>query len=135
MATRLPYGALAIVDITKIESYCLSPCHPRGRHKARVFQKVLGLRQEDAGWLRDALLAAAERDDATCMSSDAWGDQWRLDTIVTRHGRSGVVRTIWIIRTNEFRPRFVSGWGACQNFCVTEPVAQRSSLTSEPLAV
>jgi len=28
----------------------------------------------------------------------------------------------------------VRGFGACQNFCVTEPVAQRSSLASEPFA-
>ena len=110
MATRLPHGALAIVDITKIESYCLNPSHPRGCHKARVFQKVFGVTQKDAGWLRDALLVAAERASATLMVSDAWGDQWRLDANVTRHERSAVVRTIWIIRTNEFRPRFVSGW-------------------------
>jgi len=110
MATRLPHGALAIVDFTKIEGYCLNPSHPRGCHKARVFQKTLSLTQKDAGWLREALLAAAERDGATRMSSDAWGDQWRLDANVTRHGRSTVVRTIWIIRTGEFRPRFVSVW-------------------------
>ena len=79
-------------------------------HKARVFQKVLGLIQKDAGWLRDALLAAAERDSATRMSGDSRGDQWRLDANVTRHGRSAVVRTICIIRTGEFRPRFVFGW-------------------------
>jgi hypothetical protein len=110
MATRLPHGVLAIVDIIKIESYCLNPSHPRGCHKARIFQKLLGLTQKDAGWLRDALLVAAERDDATCMSSDVWGDHWRLDANVTRHDRSAVVSTIWIIRTNVFRPRFVSGW-------------------------
>lgn len=110
MATRLPHGALAIIDVTKIEGYCLNPSHPRGSHKAHVFQKVLGITQRDAGWLRDALLVAAERNGATLMSSDAWGDQWRLDANLTRQDRSAVVRTIWIIRAGEFRPRFVSGW-------------------------
>ena len=45
---RLPHGASAILDIRKIEDYCLSPAHPRGRHKARVFRDALGLRQDDA---------------------------------------------------------------------------------------
>ena len=94
MATRLPHGALAIVDLAKIEGYCLNPSQPRGCHKARVFQKVLDLTQEDAGWLRDALLVAAERNSATQMSRDALGDQWRLDANVTRHYRSAVVKTI-----------------------------------------
>jgi hypothetical protein len=35
--TQLPYGDRAILDIRKIEGYCLDPAHPRGRHKARVF--------------------------------------------------------------------------------------------------
>jgi len=110
MATRLPHGALAIVEIRKIEDYCLNPSHPRGSHKARVFQDVLGLTRKDAVWLRDALLAAAESADATLLSSDVWGDQWRMDVQMTRQGRTVVVRSIWMVRAREFRPRFVSGW-------------------------
>jgi len=45
MATHLPNGDRAILDIRKLEDYCLSPSHPRGRHKARVFQRVLGVQQ------------------------------------------------------------------------------------------
>jgi hypothetical protein len=35
-ASRLPNGEQAILDIRKIEGYCLCRSHPRGRHKARV---------------------------------------------------------------------------------------------------
>jgi hypothetical protein len=34
---RLPNSERAILDIRKIEDYCLNPEHPRGRHKARLF--------------------------------------------------------------------------------------------------
>jgi hypothetical protein len=55
MTTRLPHGDEAILDIRKIKDYCLSPSHPRGRHKARVFREALDLQRRDAVWLRDAL--------------------------------------------------------------------------------
>jgi uncharacterized protein DUF6883 len=48
MTTHLPYSDEAILDVRKIEDYCLSPSHPRGRHKARVFREALGLQQSDA---------------------------------------------------------------------------------------
>jgi Domain of unknown function (DUF4926) len=55
--SRLPYAARAILDLRKLQDYCLSPDHPRGRHKARVFRDALGIGQHDAAWLRAALLA------------------------------------------------------------------------------
>jgi hypothetical protein len=51
MTTGLPHSDRAILDIRKIEDYCLSPVHPRGRHKARVFREVRDLQQSDAAWL------------------------------------------------------------------------------------
>jgi|GEM_PF-2721604 len=33
---KLPHGAHAVVDIARLRDYCLSPDHPRGRHKARL---------------------------------------------------------------------------------------------------
>ena len=107
---RLPRGDQAIVDIHKIKNYCLDPLHPRGRHKARVFQAALDLQPGDAAWLRDALLAAARSAEASQLTTDAWGSQWRLDMTIERHGKSAVIRTIWIIRTGETVPRFDTCW-------------------------
>jgi hypothetical protein len=56
MTAHLPNGDRAILDIRKLEDYCLSPLHPHGRHKARVFRQALGLQQNDAAWLRGVLL-------------------------------------------------------------------------------
>ena len=63
----LPNGGRAVVDIAKLRDYCLSPDHPRGKHKARVFAAVLGLTADQTDVLRDALLVAA----AMAVSSDA----------------------------------------------------------------
>jgi hypothetical protein len=110
MTTRLPNGDRAIIDLRKLEDYCLSPLHPRGRHKARVFREALGLQQSDAAWLRDILLEAARSGEAVQLATDAWGTYWSVDAAITRQGRSSVVRTIWIVRTGEHVPRLVSCW-------------------------
>jgi hypothetical protein len=106
----LPQAARAIVDIRKIQDYCLSPMHPRGRHKARVFREVLGLRQSDAQWLRKALLDALPRGDAIEVAHDDFGVRFRVDIGLGRQDKHGVVRTIWIIRSGEAVPRFVTCW-------------------------
>lgn len=110
MTTRLPNSDRAVLDIRKIEDYCLNLSHPRGRHKARVFREALDLKQSDAAWLRDALLEAARFSEAAQVAADAWGTYWRFDETVRRHGKSAVVRTIWIVRAGENVPRFVTGW-------------------------
>lgn len=108
--TRLPHGDEAILDIRKIEDYCLNPSHPRGRHKARVFREAVDLRRSDASWLRNVLLEAARSGEASQVAVDAWGTHWRVDATVRRHAKSAVVRTLWIVRIGESVPRFVTCW-------------------------
>jgi hypothetical protein len=110
MTQRLPRGDQAILDMRKIEDYCLNPSHPRGRHKARVFREALDLQRSDAPWLRDAVREAARSAEAFQGGHDAWGAYWRLDANLTRQGKSAVVRTIWMVRTGDSVPRFVTCW-------------------------
>lgn len=107
---RLPNSERAILDIRKIEDYCLNPEHPRGRHKARLFRELLGAARSDGRWLRDALLDGLQDNEAVAVATDAFGSRWRVDVPVSRHGRSVVVRTVWIVRTAENAPRFVTCW-------------------------
>jgi hypothetical protein len=107
---RLPNCESAMLELRKLEDYCLDPAHPRGRHKARVLRQALGLTRDDAAWLRDTLLAAIRDADATAHQEDRMGTQWRADIPVARQGRSAVVRTIWLVRAGEDFPRFVTCW-------------------------
>jgi hypothetical protein len=108
--TRLPNGDQAVLDIRKIEDYCLSPDHPRGRHKARVFREVLDIQRSEASWLRQALLEAARDTEALELDTDVWGTRWRMDVAVERHQRSAMVRTVWIVLKGEVVPRFMTCW-------------------------
>jgi hypothetical protein len=107
---RMPNGERAVLDLRKLEDYCLSPSHFRGRHKARVFRQALGLDRSHASWLREALLQAARTSEATGAEADTFGSRWQIDLTLTRYGRTAVIRSVWIIRTGEDVPRFVTAW-------------------------
>ena len=105
---RLPNGEQAIVDSIKLRDYCLSPTHTRGRHKARVFAAVLGLTNEDAEQLQDALFQAALTEDATPSKQDAFGERYVIDFLMQGPRGAAIVRSAWIVRTGEDAPRLAS---------------------------
>jgi hypothetical protein len=105
----LPNANQADLDLRKLSDYCLNPLHPRGRHKARVF-RAAGISRGDAAWLKQALLEGVCENDAIQTDVDAIGERWRADIAVTRHFKSHVIRTIWIVRRSESFPRFVTCW-------------------------
>lgn len=92
----------------KLQEYCLSPTHPRGRHKARVFAAVLGLTADDAELLRDALLQAARTEDATPTEQDTFGQRYVIDFQMQGSPGAAIVRSAWIVRTGEQFPRLTS---------------------------
>ena len=57
-------------NLVKLSRYCLSPDHPRGRHKARVFAAALGFTVADAPELRDLLSAAVQGENAVPVEQD-----------------------------------------------------------------
>ena len=105
---KLPGAENAIVEIAKLRDYCLSPVHPRGRHKARVFASVLGLTSSDSDYLREELLRAARENDATPGDRDEYGERYILDFGLARGDRRAVVRSAWIVRRSDSVPRLTS---------------------------
>jgi hypothetical protein len=84
---KLPGGEHAIVNLVKLRDYCLNPLQPRGRHKARVFESVLGIPQADAEFLREQLLRVAQYSSATKGEADAYGERYIIDFELTRGER------------------------------------------------
>ncbi|MBM3512783.1 MAG: hypothetical protein FJX59_03605 [Alphaproteobacteria bacterium] len=97
-------------DVAKLRDYCLCSSHPRGRHKARVFQSRLGFVANDAKRLRQFLLEAARRDDADFvpLATDAYGDRYTLDAVISGPSGTGIVRSTWIVLTGQRVLRFVT---------------------------
>ena len=107
---RLPNCERVIVETRKIAEYCLNSEHPRDRHKARVFREALGIDQADASWLRQFLLEAVRDNEGIKVATDEYGSRWRVDVPIARHGKSAVVRSMWIVKIGEDVPRFVTCW-------------------------
>ncbi len=104
---KLPNGAWAVVDFAKLRDYCLSPDHPRGKHKARVFAATLGLTLDHVEELRSALLVAAGMEEATPTDLDAYGQRYVVDFTMRGPKGEATVRSSWIVRAGDF-PRLTS---------------------------
>jgi hypothetical protein len=91
------------VDIAKLRNYCLNPQHPRGKHKARVFEATLGLTSDDAHLLQEALLnAVRDREDHMQLGEkDEYGQRYLLDFDLTTDKGTAAVRSTWILLSGE----------------------------------
>ena len=104
---KRPNGHMAVVDLRKLEDYCLDPSHLRGRNKARVFAAI-GLRRSDADELRAILLNAAATEDCRTGEYTPYGERLILDFDLFRNGQSVTIRSAWIVRTGKEQPRLTS---------------------------
>src|SRR5208337_2804298 len=102
---RLPNADRAVIDLRKLTEYCLSPHHPRGRHKARVFASALGITAAEAETLREILLSAALDHDVTTGEGDCYGQRYLLDLRIETTAGAACVRSCWIVREKEDFPR------------------------------
>lgn len=105
---KLPGGDAAIVDRDKLTGYCLSPTHPRGKHKARVFAATLGITAANADDLRAALLTAAATGNARPAASDRYGARYMIEFTLTGPKGSGTIVSTWIIPLGEHAPCLTS---------------------------
>ena len=104
---KLPNGERAIVDVRKLQGYCLNPHHSRGRNKARVFSS-LGINRSDVEVLREALLEAASNAEARPGVGNPYGQRYIVDFDLVRQARNVRIRSTWIMRIGEDLPRLTS---------------------------
>lgn len=104
----IPNAEHAIVDIRKLRDYTLNPQHRVGRHKARLFNALLGITQGDADALYDILLEVVRTNEAELGEHDAHGQRYRLDFILNWHRQHAQIRSVWNIRDNESHPRLIT---------------------------
>ncbi len=89
MTTRLPNSKNAYIDTRKLKDYCLNPHHPRGKHKAKVFESV-------------------QLQDSERLEADEYGVRYLVDFEMEFNFHKAVIRTLWIIKNSEDFPRLTS---------------------------
>ena len=110
MTNGLPNADLTVFDIRKVADYCLNPSHARGRHKARVFREALNLERGDAALAKGCFAGGRGFHRGILDQAERVGRSLRLDATIERHDKSAMVRSIWIVRTGESRPTFITCW-------------------------
>ena len=109
---ELPNAESATVDDAKVRDYLLSPEHPVGRFKARVF-RAAGYERETWQRLRDDLLALARRIDVSRTSVDQFGERFvGAGSLPAPKGRPLPVITVWLIPSGGAAPRLITVYPA-----------------------
>ncbi len=106
----LPGGTRAVVSATKIRDYLLSNAHPVGRFKAALFAR---LGYTAANWqdLADVLVELAGSAEAEVGDVDEFGTRYTVRAKITGpSGGTAEFVTVWIVRTDEDVPRFVTAY-------------------------
>lgn len=107
-AMKLPNASRAIVDDAKVRDYLLSPAHPVGRFKARVFASV-GYHHDAWERLRDDLRALAITIEVASSTDQRHGHRFvghgELPGAV---GRPLPVITVWLISSGDSLPRLIT---------------------------
>ncbi|BAZ46042.1 hypothetical protein NIES4102_30700 [Chondrocystis sp. NIES-4102] len=104
----IPNAENAVIDIRKLRDYCLNLEHSTGKHKARLFLSLLGMRAENAPELRQILLEVIRTHPAKLGRKDPFGQRYTVDFTLEWQNKSAVIRSSWIIEINSSIPRLTS---------------------------
>ena len=105
---KLPNGNKAVIDVQKLVGYCLDPEHDEGRHKAHLFELLLGINLENADLLLNAVEQAAVTGEALEGKLDRYGLRFVIDFGLTGPAGAATIRSAWIVRNDEDFPRLVT---------------------------
>jgi hypothetical protein len=107
---RIPNADRAFIDPEKLHEYLLSRNHPVGRFKAAFFL-ALGYSAETWRQLENDLRSQHLSRDATAEESTGYGKKYTIRaTLVGPSSQSAEVVTVWVVRTGEDFPRFVTAY-------------------------
>jgi hypothetical protein len=107
---RLPGVESAVVPVGKLTGYLLSLEHPVGRSKAALFRS-LGYDETNTELLAAGLTAIAADNEVVETEPTPFGTKYAVEgALVTPSGVTTTLRTVWIVRTGEAAPRFVTAY-------------------------
>ena len=107
---QIPNSDRALIDPVKLHGYLLSRSHPVGRFKA-PFSHALGYSSENWRQLEVDLRTQHLSRDVTLEDHTPYGQKYSIRaTLVGPSGSSADVVSVWIVRTSEEPPRFVTAY-------------------------
>lgn len=97
----LPHFEQAVIAIEKLEKYALNSEHPQGKHKARVFQSMLGIELRHTSVLAELIRNSLLRAPAEKSEITEYGERWTTwHEIIGLNGQSAIVTVAWMFKRN-----------------------------------
>ena len=97
------------IDPRKLTHYVLDTDSPHGKHKAVLFDKLLGFTKENYTSLLHQLEGRAMHAEVTFYSEDKFGKRYTADiTVEGMEGQRAVVRTGWIVTPESMEAHLVT---------------------------
>jgi hypothetical protein len=100
----------AIIDERKVADYVLSPTHPRGRDKARIFRSALGYDRVSRADLIEQIRRAILSHEAVFVRQDGYGRHFRVDLTLEGPRGAAHVRTGWLYDRDSDVPRLTTAF-------------------------
>jgi len=89
----IPNCEKAIISEEKIFGYCLNPEHPVGKYKAKVFDSLLNINQNNGYILIEALSNAVKTGNALFEKETEHGRYFLLDFNLKNNKKSCLIRS------------------------------------------
>jgi filamentous hemagglutinin len=95
----------------KLDGYLLSPHHPHGKHKARLWSSVFGFNQSDSELLESAIRTQL---DQAKPAEKSGGQVRRWELVIPRfrgpNRNEGPVLTAWALEPGKDRPHLATAY-------------------------
>lgn len=105
---KLPSTDEVVIEVAKLRDYLLSPAHSVGRFKAVLFE-ALGYTAENWRDLEADIRALIRSQDARPGQPSRHGQKYEVSGMLGKENKKRIeMVTVWIIRTGEDVPRFVT---------------------------
>jgi len=86
------------VNPRKLTHYALEPSSPIGKHKAALFERLLGYTRQNAADLIEQIETMALNGEATALNEDECGRRYRVDRPINGvQNQEARVRTGWLV--------------------------------------
>lgn len=106
---KLPNAENAVIDPRKLTGYVLNSHHEKGKHKALLFEQILGYKNDNYALLSEQIARLIKFADCFEIKTTEFGTLYQADmTIEGLQGQKAGVRTGWIIREGENYPRLTT---------------------------
>ena len=110
-AGTLPHAREAFIPPSKLYDYVLSPDHPLGRHKARVFFSALGLSADNWEYLREQIKQGVITAPVSNVQVSSYGVLYEVPILIQGlNGASHEVITAWIVEGKIPAPRLTNAY-------------------------